>query len=102
MGHWHAGNSQWFGKSCAEEMLCGTTHCLAGWLQVCAADAKVRSMETQLAGIAQAPVAAKMFFREEAEVLGWLRERKYVIETEEANRRSAEREAAKAARSALG
>jgi hypothetical protein len=97
MRHWHDDNSQWRDKTCAEEMLCGTTHCLAGWLQVCATDDAVRSMETQIAGIVQAPVAAKMFFRGSDEVIDWLRDRKYVAEIEEGNRRAAERKAAKEA-----
>ena len=99
MDHWHADESEWRANTCAEEMLCGTTHCLAGWLQVCATDAGVRSMEPQIAGIVQAPIAAKMFFRSGEEVVGWLRDRKYVVETETANRRSAERKAAKEAHS---
>jgi len=97
MGHWHADESDWRNKSCAEEMLCGTTHCLAGWLQVCSTDKTVREMETQLAGIVQAPVAAKMFFRGADEVLSWLDERKYVTELAESAKRREERAARKVA-----
>ena len=95
MGHWHGGYGEWMNKTCAEEAVCGTTHCLAGWLQVCATDPKVRAMETQLAGIVQAPVAAKMFFRKSDEVLTWLTDRKYVADIEEGNRQTAERAARK-------
>jgi hypothetical protein len=102
MGHWHADESDWKNKSCAEEMLCGTTHCLAGWLQVCSTDKTVREMETQLAGIVQAPVAAKMFFRSGDEVLSWLDERKYVTELAESAKRREERAARKAAEAARG
>jgi hypothetical protein len=82
MGHWHNGED-WRKRTCAEEAVCGTTHCLAGWLQVCATDPKVREMDPQLAGIVQAPVAAKMFFRGGQTVLEWLRERKYAEEAKE-------------------
>ena len=90
MGHWHADKSEWREHTCAEEMLCGTTHCLAGWLQVCSTDEKVRTMDPEIAGIIQAPIAAKMFFRDETDVINWLRDRKYVIETEYANKLAAE------------
>ena len=82
MGTWHNG-SEWVNRTCAEEAVCGTAHCLAGWLQVCATDENVRKLEPHLAGIMQAPVAAKMFFREGAETLEWLRERKYVEEAKD-------------------
>ena len=91
MGHWHGDNGEWRAKTCAEEAVCGTTHCLAGWLQVCATDPDVRAMDTQLAGIVQAPVAAKMFFRKSDEVLAWLTDRKYVADIEEVNRKAAKR-----------
>lgn len=74
------GANGWRERSCAEEATCGTTHCLAGWLQVCATDPEVRTMDPHLAGIKQAPVAAKMFFRGEKETLEWLRGRKYAEE----------------------
>ena len=76
MGSWHGG-SGWKTKTCAEEAVCGTSHCLAGWLQVCATNPEIREMDAQLAGILQAPVAAKMFFRDGDEVLAWLTEREY-------------------------
>ena len=79
MGVWHADNG-WKERTCAEEAVCGTTHCLAGWLQVCATDPEVRKLEPQFAGFVQAPVAAKMFFRGNSETLEWLRERKYATE----------------------
>jgi hypothetical protein len=79
MSQWH-GNGDWIKKTCAEEAVCGTTHCLAGWLQVCSTDDNVRRMETQSAGALQAPIAAKLFFRENDEVLNWLRDREYIKE----------------------
>jgi hypothetical protein len=79
MAHWH-GNSDWKEKTCAEEAVCGTTHCLAGWLQVCATDPEIRAVETHPAGAMQAPIAAKMFFRGSDEVLAWLMNRTYVTE----------------------
>jgi hypothetical protein len=97
MRHWHDEESSWRTKSCAEEMLCGTTHCLAGWLQVCSTDENVRALDPQTAGVVSAPVAAKMFFRSDDEVLDWLRNRQYVDDIEEGNRRSAERKARRAA-----
>lgn len=80
MGHWH-GDDQWVDRTCAEETLCGTTHCLAGWLQVCSTEEKIRNLSnTQMAGMISAPVASKMFFSENKETLTWLRDRKYVEE----------------------
>ncbi len=93
MDHWHQ-TEEWKDRTCAEETLCETTHCLAGWLQVCSTDAEVRAMrDPQHAGIVSAPVAAKMFFRYSEEVLSWLDQRKYVVDIEEDNRRAAERKA---------
>jgi uncharacterized protein YjbI with pentapeptide repeats len=94
MGHWH-GDDSWREKTCAEETLCGTTHCMAGWLQVCTTEAALKDIDTQLAGTLAAPVAAKMFFRSDAEALEWLESRAYVAETEEAERLAAERKAKK-------
>jgi hypothetical protein len=76
MNHWHGG-TEWRDRTCAEEAVCGTTHCLAGWLQVCSTDPEIRKLDTQLAGTLLAPQAAKMFFREAPEVLDWLRNREY-------------------------
>jgi hypothetical protein len=95
MGHWH-GSEQWRERTCAEETICGTTHCLAGWLQVCSTDPKVRDMEPFIAGAVAAPIAAKMFYRRATEVLPWLEERRYVQEIAEREARRAERAAAKA------
>jgi hypothetical protein len=81
MGTWHRENG-WQERTCAEEAVCGTAHCLSGWLQVCATDPKVRAMDPHLAGILQAPVAAKMFFRDPPEVLAWLTDKKYVEEAQ--------------------
>jgi len=79
MSHWH-GNSDWKDRTCAEEAVCGTTHCLAGWLQVCTTEPALREIDSELAGILCAPVASKMFYRGATEVLDWLEQRKYVQE----------------------
>ena len=79
MGHWH-GNEEWVERTCAEETICGTTHCLAGWLQVCSTNPEIRGMDENLAGIVSAPVASKMFFRGADEVMTWLETRQYVNE----------------------
>ena len=90
MGLWHRDES-WRERTCAEEAVCGTTHCLAGWLQVCTTESALKNIDTQLAGILTAPVAAKMFFCDEAATFEWLRDRTYVAETEGLKRRDAER-----------
>ncbi len=79
MGHWHE-SPEWKERSCAEEMLCGTTHCLAGWLQVCSTVPEIRNLDAELAGILSAPVASKMFFKQPDEVFEWLETRAYVKE----------------------
>lgn len=80
MGHWH-GNEDWKERTCAEETICGTTHCLAGWLQVCATDPKIRSsLSVAQAGFLVAPIAAKMFYRGQEEVKNWLTDRAYVAD----------------------
>ena len=96
MGHWHA-SEDWKKRTCAEEAVCGTTHCMAGWLQVCATDPEVRAKPAHIAGVIQAPIAAKMFYRDNDTALEWLRDRKYVAEMAERAQRKAEREAKKAA-----
>ena len=96
MRHWHGGNG-WLEKTCAEETICGTTHCMAGWLQVCTTEAGLKNIDPQLAGTLAAPVAAKMFFRNGEEALKWLESRAYVAETEDAEKQAAERKAKKAA-----
>ena len=99
MGHWH-GNEAWKNKTCAEETLCGTTHCMAGWLQVCTTETALKNIDPQRAGILAAPIAAKMFYRTNSEALEWLRERKYVQEVAAYERRGAELAAARAAKAA--
>ena len=80
MGLWH-GDDAWRERSCAEEAICGTTHCLAGWLQVCSTNGDIRGLSNpQLAGTLAAPVASKMFFRDAGETLAWLEQRKYAEE----------------------
>ena len=79
MGHWHEDGS-WAGRTCAEEAVCGTSHCLAGWLQVCATDERVRKLAPNIAGTICAPVAAKMFYADNKTTLEWLRDRKYAAE----------------------
>ena len=76
MRHWHADDG-WQKRTCAEEAVCGTTHCLAGWLQVCATDERIRKLDPQLAGTLQAPIAAQMFMESDERALEWLRERGY-------------------------
>ena len=95
MGHWH-GDEAWRERSCAEETLCGTTHCLAGWLQVCSTEPALRTVEASLAGVLAAPVASKMFYRGDEEAFKWLESRQYVQDTAEAEKRAAERAARKA------
>ena len=90
MDHWH-GDAAWRDKTCAEEVLCGTTHCMAGWLQVCTTEPALKNIDTQLAGTLAAPVAAKMFFRPQEEALAWLTSRAYVAEIAKAQQRKAER-----------
>ena len=79
MDHWHGGTS-WVDKTCAEEAICGTTHCLAGWLQACSTNPDIRKLDAELAGILSAPVAAKMFYKTSSDVLPWLESRAYVAE----------------------
>jgi hypothetical protein len=88
MGHWHDGDD-WKDRTCAEEAVCGTTHCLAGWLQVCSTKPELREMDAELAGVLCAPVAAKMFFKDSQDVLPWLETRAYVREVEEAEANAA-------------
>ena len=79
MDYWHEDGS-WEGRSCAEEAVCGTSHCLAGWLQVCATDPKIRALSPNVAGMICAPVATKMFYAGNAETLAWLKGRKYATD----------------------
>ena len=74
---WHEGDS-WRDRTCAEEAICGTTHCLAGWLQVCSTDPDIRRKDPEHAGFLCAPIAEPLFFSESAKVLTWLRDREYV------------------------
>jgi hypothetical protein len=79
MDHWHE-TDEWKQRTCAEEAVCGTTHCLAGWLQVCSTDPKVRDLAPNVAGFIQAPQAAKMFYSTNDEVIDWLKNREYAKE----------------------
>ena len=96
MGQWHETGSNWRNHSCAEETACETTHCLAGWLQVCSTDPDIRSLDPQTAGTLCAPVASKMFFKGSDAVLSWLKDRKYVAELEESAARKMARDAKRA------
>ena len=80
---WHE-NEEWKNHTCAEEAICGTTHCLAGWLQVCSTDPEIRKKKAEFAGFLTAPIAAPLFFSDSKTVLAWLKDRKYVkqLETE--------------------
>jgi hypothetical protein len=90
MRDWH-GSDEWESRTCEEEALCGTPHCLAGWLQVCTTEPALKTIETWLAGTLAAPVAAKMFYKSDESAFKWLESRAYVVETEEAERHAAER-----------
>jgi len=92
MGNWHS-SDEWKNRTCAEETMCETSHCLAGWLQICSTNTELRDLDPQLAGTLAAPIAAKMFFRENSETLDWLKERKYVAEIAEREQRATERKA---------
>jgi hypothetical protein len=81
MDVWHYDN-EWVNRTCAEETLCGTSHCLAGWLQVCSTDPEIRGKDPEHAGFLVAPVAAPMFFSGSETVLKWLHEREYVKQLE--------------------
>ena len=81
MDHWH-GADGWQTRTCAEEAFCGTSHCLAGWLQVCATDPELKKVSAALAGAIQAPIAAKMFYKDDDKTLAWLEAREYVNEYE--------------------
>ena len=76
MGDWHT-TEEWQERTCAEEATCGTTHCLAGWLQVCSTDPKVRKLAPSAAGFVQAPMAARMFYESDERVIEWLKNREY-------------------------
>ena len=76
MGHWH-GDDEWVGRSCAEEAACNTTHCLAGWLQVCSPDPEIRALSPERAGFMCAPISSGMFYQPGARVLRWLKDREY-------------------------
>ena len=79
MGLWHE-SQDWKERTCAEETLCGTTHCLAGWLQVSSTDPDIRKKDAEFAGFLSAPIAAPLFFSGSKRVLDWLTDRKYVAE----------------------
>ena len=81
MSGWH-GDDGWKDRTCAEETLCGTTHCLAGWLQVCSTDPEIRKKDAEFAGFLCAPIAAPMFFTSGEKALTWLRDREYVNQLE--------------------
>lgn len=79
MSIWHR-RSGWINKSCEQEAACGTSHCIAGWLQVCSDDPEIRSLDPNLAGIICAPQAASAFYVEDAEALEWFKNRSYAKE----------------------
>ena len=78
MSDWHL-DDKWReeNRTCLQEAECGTGHCLAGWLQVCSTDEKIRKLHPATAGILLAPVASRMFYKTDEEVIDWLREREY-------------------------
>ena len=61
MACWHS-DAAWEKRTCVQETLCRTTHCMAGWLQVCSTEHALKGVAAYLAGALAAPVAAKMFF----------------------------------------
>jgi hypothetical protein len=79
MNHWHE-TDDWEGRTCVEELSCGTTHCLAGWLQVCSTDEKIRKLGPSIAGFLMAPIAAELFYETGEEVMTWLKNRDYAKE----------------------
>jgi hypothetical protein len=79
MRGWHSDDS-WKDRSCAEEALCDTVHCIAGFLQACSDDVRVRNLPPPLAGRIMAPVAEQIFYAETKVALEWLRDRKYAEE----------------------
>jgi hypothetical protein len=79
MNYWHKG-SGWVDRTCDEEIACGTSHCLAGWLQVLSTDPDIRAEDPKIAAMSLAPVAVKMFYADKTRVIEWLRNRSYVQE----------------------
>lgn len=78
----------WHGKDSSEiwspetlkstEVDCGTTHCLAGWLQVCSEDPGIRGMPTRIAAQFLLPsIPSKIYYDTEKDVIEWLRDRVY-------------------------
>jgi hypothetical protein len=90
MQQWHS-TDDWRNRTCAQEVACGTAHCIAGWLQVCTTEPALKTIEPHLAGILAAPIASKMFCKGNDEALEWLESRAYVAETAEVEKRNAER-----------
>jgi hypothetical protein len=76
MDSWHSGN--WTPEHTPEEeYVCGSAHCIAGWLQALCPDAKVRQMDPRMAGVKLAPASAYMFTASNAAALRWLENREY-------------------------
>lgn len=64
MKHWHQDDS-W--KECSVDQNlheCGTTHCLAGWIQIFEKD-KYNEMEAEEVGRMLAPNLAKLFYKDD-------------------------------------
>jgi len=79
MDSWHS--REWNSEHTPEEERnCGSTHCIAGWLQALSADPEVRSMDPVLAGGKLAPCAVPFFYAPNAIALQWLKDRAYDTE----------------------
>ena len=60
MSSWHGGD-EWRNRTCAEEAVCGTSHCLAGVAASLAPpQPALKEISAELAGIISGPVASKM------------------------------------------
>lgn len=62
---------QWHGDDWNpyEEGTCGTTHCLAGWVQALSTDPEIRHMDPLEAGLKLIPRHAHLFYKTNEEVL---------------------------------
>ena len=76
MGRWH-GEGWVENKPAADEIDCGTTHCMAGWSQVLCEDPSVRKLAASVAGSRLIWPAVKMFTESNSRALEFLRDREY-------------------------
>jgi len=66
MSTWHE-NDNWKNQTVEEVMTCGTTHCVAGWIQIFEKD-KYNNMSAEECGNICAPNLKNLFFKSEKEV----------------------------------